>query len=105
LGLRRALERYDFEQWVKFDTDALVVGPRFSEVMLDRIGAEANPGMAGCHGIRADGALETYAWHASVLEREEPHDAVLHEAADRARAHGWRDGEQVHGGVFSVTRA
>ena len=106
MGLRRALERYDFEQWIKMDTDALITGPALSESLLGRIAAAGgNVGMAGCHGIRADGQIETYAWHASVLAREEPHDAILREAARRARANGWRDGEQVHGGVFTVTRA
>jgi hypothetical protein len=103
IGIRRALERYDFEQWVKMDTDALITAPSLSEAMLGRIGPGV--GMAGCHGVRADGAIETYAWHASVLAREEPRDPVLRDAARRARANGWRDGEQVHGGVFTVTRA
>jgi hypothetical protein len=106
LGLRRALERYDFEQWVKLDTDALITAPALSEAMLARIAAGGERvGMAGCHGLRADGVRETYEWHASVLALEERHDPVLRDAAARARANGWRDGEQVHGGVFAITRA
>jgi hypothetical protein len=104
LGLKRALDRYDFAQWVKIDTDSLVVGPSFSQVMLERIAAESDrPGVAGCYDIRADGLQLDYRWHAAVLAREESGDAILHEAAERARARGWREGALVHGGVLAVT--
>ena len=37
LGIERALEHYDFEQWVKMDCDALVTGRNFSATTLARL--------------------------------------------------------------------
>jgi hypothetical protein len=105
LGIAHALERFSFEQWVKMDTDALVTAPRFSQRVLERIAAAPGVGIAGCHGIRADGVPETYRYHADVLERELGSDRTLRSAVDRAAAHGWRDGQMVHGGVLCITRA
>ena len=104
LGLRRALERYDFEQFVKLDADALVTAPEFSERTLARLRMSPRPGIAGSFGLRSDGSPWDYGWHAAVLETERRGDRVLAAAADAAMAAGWTPGEMVHGGVLCVTR-
>lgn len=105
LGIERALERYDFEQWVKMDCDALVTGPDFSTKTLARLADAPQAGMAGCTGVRADGAPTDYRVHASILRREVRHDRTLAAAVEQATARGWKLGDNVHGGAFVVTRA
>ena len=105
LGIERALERYDFEQWVKMDCDALVTGPEFSARTIMRLADAPQAGMAGCTGIRADGAPTDYRVHANILRRDVEHDRTLAAAVERATARGWKLGDNVHGGAFVVTRA
>jgi hypothetical protein len=105
LGIERALERFDFEQWVKADSDALVTGPGFSARTLERLADAPEAGIAGCTGVRCDGVPTDYRYHAEVLARELPRDRTLRAAVERATARGWRLGECVHGGAFTVRRA
>jgi len=104
LALRRSLERYDFEQWVKLDTDALVTGPGFSEQVLGRLSGHPRVGFAGSFGVRADGVPEDRSLHAAVLARECGSDRTLAAARERALGHGWREGDVVQCGVCVVTR-
>lgn len=104
LGLEHALHRYDFEQWVKSDCDALVTGANFSGETLARFAAAPEAGIAGCTGIRCDGVPTDYVYHAEVLIREAPGDRTLAAAIERASARGWQLGECVHGGAFTITR-
>jgi hypothetical protein len=106
LALDHALTRYDFEQWVKVDTDALVVAPGFSRVTLDLLAAHREAGIAGSAGVRVDGRPEVdRAYHRAVLAREREADPVLDAAARAAAAAGWPEGEIVQGGAVCVTRA
>jgi hypothetical protein len=104
LGIERALERYDFEQWVKMDCDALVTGPAFSEATLARLADAPQTGIAGCVDVRCDGAPTDYRYHAEILRRDIRHDRTLAAAVERAVARGWDVGNTVHGGVFTITR-
>lgn len=105
LGLHHALRYYSFEQWVKMDADALVTATGFSEQTLARLAAAPAAGMAGNTGTRCDGAPADYRYHAGVLRAEAHRSRTLTAAVERARAAGWELGENVHGGVFCVTRA
>jgi len=103
-GIEHALERYDFRQWVKMDTDALVCGPAFSAVTLERWDQAPGAGLAGSWRVRCDGAPEDHAYHAEVLSREMRGDRLVAAAVSRAEAQGWRRGEIVQGGTCCVTR-
>jgi hypothetical protein len=103
-ALEHALARYDFELWLKMDTDALAVGPGLSAETIARLDAVPNAGVAGSFQIRADGAPEDHVYHAQVLARERKRDRMLDAAADRASVAGWRPGDIVQGGVCAVTR-
>lgn len=103
-GLLHALEHYDFEIFVKMDTDAVVTGPGFSDAVVARLAAAPKAGLAGCYRQRCDGAPEDTTYHAAVLEREVPHEPQLRSALELAEAHGWHRGAVVHGGVQCITR-
>lgn len=104
LGLLHALKHYDFELFVKMDTDAVVTGPGFSDAVAARLDAAPQAGLAGCYGQRCDGTVEDTTYHAAVLEREAPRDATLRSALGLAETNGWRRGAIVHGGVQCLTR-
>ena len=104
LGLLHALEHYDFEIFVKMDTDALVTGPGFSDTVVARLAAAPRAGLAGCCRRRCDGATEDTTYHAAVLEREIPNAPELQSAVELAEANGWHRGAIVHGGVQCITR-
>lgn len=104
LALEHALAGYAFEQFVKFDTDAIVTGPGFSAAILERIAAAPGTGIAGGCGQRADGELEDRRLHVEVLTREVRYDRMLAAAAQRAGDAGWPPGQIVQGGLFCVTR-
>jgi hypothetical protein len=103
LGIEFALARYDFEQWVKMDSDALVVGRDFSEQTIARFEASPESGLAGSVGTRADGAPEDRRYHAIVLGREVRGDRILAAAEKRARERGW-SGDVVQGGLMCLAR-
>jgi hypothetical protein len=103
LGIEFALAHYEFEQWVKMDSDALVVGPRFSESTLARFEASPGSGLAGSLGTRADGAPEDRDTHPAVLAREVRGDRILAAAQRRAREQDW-SGHIVQGGLMCLTR-
>lgn len=104
LGIERALERYDFEQWVKMDCDALVTGPSFSNTTLARLRDAPEAGIAGCVDVRCDGAPTDFRYHADVIRSDIRRDRTLASAVERATANGWEVGNNVHGGVFTITR-
>jgi hypothetical protein len=105
LAMRHALERYDFEQLVKLDSDAIVLAPEFSARSIERIAQTPRAGLAGAFCERPDGSEESDRWyHAAVLERELLQDRVLEQATRRAEEAGWRRGEIVQGGVMFLTR-
>jgi hypothetical protein len=105
LGLEHALRNYDFEQWVKSDSDALVTGPGFSQETLARFADARDAGIAGCTGVRCDGVPTDYEYHAEVIVREMRRDRTLAAAVERASSRGWQLGECVHGGAFTMTRS
>ena len=104
LGLLHALEHYDFELFVKMDTDAVVTGPRFSDAVFERLAAAPQAGLAGWYGLRCDGVPQDNTYHAAVLDRELPHDPVLRSALAHATRNAWPTGAIVHGGVQCLTR-
>jgi hypothetical protein len=106
LALDHSLEHYAFEQWVKMDSDALVIAPGFSERTLERIVAEPSVGLAGAYRVRPDGQPEgDQPYHEGVLTRERRTDPHAAAAAASAEAAGWRAGDIVQGGVMCFTRA
>ncbi len=102
LGVCEALTHHRFDLWVKLDSDSLVVGPRFTEVLAERMAAVPHAGLGGSVGRRADGAAEDRAYHFTVLMREAGTDPILETALERARRHGWA-GEVVQGGGLCLT--
>lgn len=128
LALRAALAHFDFELFVKFDTDALAVGPGWVDGIAAAIAAaqEAAPihadedagtpaaalpsatpvGIAGSFIERPDGEQETdRPYHRGVLGGELPHDAQLAAWVAGAERGGWPAGSIVQGGCLVVTRA
>jgi hypothetical protein len=105
LAFRHAMANYDFELWIKMDSDALATGPSLSSCTAGRIAGVPNAGFAGSLHIRADGVPEDRSYHAAVLAREARRDRVLAAALDRATSAGWVVGDVVQGGVCAVTRA
>lgn len=103
LGLRHALDHYDFDRFVRMDTDALVVGPGLSSELARALDAVPGAGLAGSFRVRADGAPEDRAYQANVLAQELRHDRLLADAVARARSNGWREGEIVMGGAMCLT--
>jgi hypothetical protein len=103
-AFEHAMANYNFELWVKIDTDALATGPAMSAVTASRLADVPGAGLAGSFRLRADGAPEDHGYHAEVLLRETKRDGVLAAAANRARAAGWLAGDIVQGGVCAVTR-
>ncbi len=128
LALRTALAHLDFDLFVKFDTDALAVGPGWVEgvaagitraqasspvIAAEDAGtpaaalpAAAPVGIAGSFIERPDGEHETdRPYHRRVLAGELPHDPVLAEWVAAAERGGWPAGSIVQGGCLVVTRA
>lgn len=104
LAMRHARERYDFELFVRLDTDALAVGPELSERTLEAVGGAARPAIAGSVGVRADGEIEDHGYHAGVVRGEQRYDRALARAVDAALARHWTPGRVVQGGALCVTR-
>ncbi len=127
LALRAALAHFDFALFIKFDTDALVVGPQWVEGIADaiaraqreapitaaedgetpaaRCSAAVPVGIAGAFIERPDGEHETdRPYHRRVLDGERPHDAQLDAWVQGAVAGGWPSGSIVQGGCLIVTR-
>jgi hypothetical protein len=105
IAMRYALERYDFEQLVKLDADAIVLAPEFSARSIERIAQTPHAGLAGAFRERPDGSEESdREYHARVLAHELPFDPLLRQATERAEAAGWRRGEIVQGGIMFLTR-
>jgi hypothetical protein len=105
LALEHARENYDFEIWMKMDSDALATGPELSAVTASRLAEVPNAGFAGSLQVRADGVPEDSTYHANVIRREVTRDPVLAAAVQVARVQGWKVGEIVQGGVCVLTRA
>lgn len=128
LAIRTALDHFDFTYLVKFDTDALAVGPSWvaavgaaidaaqgrgptvgDEDVPGSIPAALSPtvpiGIAGAFIERPDGEQETdRPYHRGVLAGEAPHDARLAEWAQQAEEGGWPSGAIVQGGCLVMTR-
>ncbi|MEH3054380.1 MAG: hypothetical protein PGN13_10300 [Patulibacter minatonensis] len=129
LAVSWALRCFDFDHLVKFDTDALAVGPGWVEGIAQAIErAQATPpvtgpedgdgsaaralsadvpiGIAGSFIERPDGHVETdRAYHRAVLAGEVPRDRQLAGWVARAEAGGWPAGSIVQGGCLVLTRA
>jgi len=105
LALRHARENYDFELFLRLDTDALVVGPDVSRRTLDVVGAADRAALAGSVVVRADGEPEDHGYHARIVRRERRYDRALAAALDAAVARGWAPGRVVQGGAQCMTRA
>jgi hypothetical protein len=128
LAIATALTHFDFDLLVKFDTDALAVGPGWVDGIAAaiaaaqaispavgpedagtpaaRLGSAVPVGIAGAFIDRPDGAVETDRdYHRRVLAGERPRDARLAGWAARAEAGGWPAGSIVQGGCLVLTRA
>jgi len=104
LALKHALESFDFELFMRLDTDAVAVGPHLSRRTLEVVGGRERPVLAGSVVVRADGAPEDHGYHARVIQREQRYDRVLSSALDQALAQGWTPGRVVQGGALCLTR-
>jgi hypothetical protein len=102
-GILHAIAHYDFQLYIKMDTDALITKPGFSETVLARLAGEDRVGIAGSCGVRCDGQIEDSAYHALILDREMHRSRVLRSAFERAIAAGWRAGDLVQGGTLCIT--
>ncbi|MFT4036511.1 MAG: hypothetical protein QM679_13135 [Patulibacter sp.] len=128
LAIGAALAHFDFELLVKFDTDALAVGPQWVEGIASAIaraqeappavapedagsraaqlGADVPIGIAGAFLERPDGELECdRPYHRRVLDGEVAHDRKLAEWVRRATDAGWPPGAIVQGGCLALSRA
>jgi len=105
LALHHARECYDFELFVRLDTDALVVGPGLSQRALEAVGGADRAAIAGSVVVRADGEPEDHGYHARVVRGEQRYDRALARAVDAAFARRWTPGRVVQGGALCVTRA
>jgi hypothetical protein len=104
LGLRTALDRYDFEVLGKLDTDALVTGGRPSAAAAELFARDPGVGMAGTYRVGGDGRPEDYGFDAFVLRQTRRWSRGARRLVDRAERHGY-DGAKVHGGAYFVSRA
>jgi hypothetical protein len=128
LALSTALQTFDFDLFIKFDTDALVVGPGWIDGIANALAAaQAAPvvtgamdagtpaevlprdtpvGIGGAFIDRPDGAFETdRPYHRRVVAGEIPRDARFADWAQRAERGGWPSGSIVQGGCLVMTRA
>lgn len=126
LALRTALAHFDFDYFVKFDTDALVVGPNWVDGIAAAIAAAqlADPvtapedagspavavpaavpiGIAGAFIERPDGEQETdRPYHQRVIRGEVPRDGQVASWVRRAESQGWPFGSIVQGGCLTLT--
>lgn len=126
LALRTALTHFEFDYFVKFDTDALAVGPGWIEGIARAIAAAqlADPitapedagspaerlpssvpiGIAGAFIERPDGEQETdRPYHQRVIRGEVPRDGQVASWVRRAEAQGWPFGSIVQGGCLTLT--
>jgi hypothetical protein len=103
MGIRHALEHYEFPLFFKLDTDAIVTGVDFATKIAERLRDDPDAGMAGSVGLRADGAVEDRFHHAAVITREAARDARLAAALERVTEGTWRLGDTVQGGGFCLT--
>jgi len=103
-SMRMALERHDFQLFVKMDTDAVLCGPGFSGKILERFLDAPRAGVAGSFRVRCDGEPEDHTYHAEVLDDAAGEDPTIEAALNQARQTGWRVGDIVQGGIFCVTR-
>ncbi len=127
LAIRTALEHFTFDYLIKFDTDAIAVGPGWVQAVTEAleaaqqqppvVGDEDLPqsaartlaaavpiGIAGAFIERPDGAQETdRAYHRRVLAGECPHDERLAKWVASAHAGGWPPGAIVQGGCLVMT--
>lgn len=129
LAIGTALAHVEFDYLVKFDTDALAVGPGWVEGVdaairaaqqrapvvapeedagspAAALAAEVPVGIGGAFLERPDGEHETdRPYHRRVLDGERPHDRQLADWVDAALAAGWPSGSIVQGGCLVMTRA
>lgn len=105
VGIRWALERYDFDTLLKLDTDSLIVGPGLVSRAHERFAADPTLGMLGSSGIGANGCPEEYTFERFLLAHERRWSRRVRRLLDRARAsvEGPLCGAQ--GGVYLVRRA
>lgn len=126
LALRTALAHFEFDYLVKFDTDALAVGPHWVQGIASAIAAAqlADPvtapedagspavtlpaavpiGIAGAFIERPDGEQETdRPYHQRVIRGEVPRDGQVASWVRRAEAQGWPFGSIVQGGCLTLT--
>lgn len=128
LAVATALAHFDFDLLIKFDTDAIAVGPGWvggiaaaieraqaaapavgpedAGTIAERVDAAVPIGLAGSFIDRPDGAVETdRAYHRAVLKGEAPRDPAIADWSARAAAAGWPAGSIVQGGCLVMTRA
>lgn len=112
-ALRAAQRHFDYELILKFDDDALAVGPGVRQAVAALLTEQAESsapselpvGLVGPYGVRPDGELEgDEPYHTAAVAAEERRDRTMREWAQRARANGWREGSTVQGGAMALTR-
>jgi len=106
LALRTALQQFDFEQFLKIDTDALVTAPHMADRLDELLTDDPTVGVIGTFLERVTGELETdRPYHRRILAGELPHDPQLAEWRRDALARGWPDGGIVQGGCMVFRRS
>lgn len=103
---KHCLKRYRFKVALRMDTDALITGFHLDDQALDFFEANPQAGIIGSYNMKSDGTRRKWWQWALVLLYESSPLARLagrkrhwSEEIKKARAHGYRLGENVFGGA------
>lgn len=114
-AMRHALEKYDFQVLLRLDDDALFTGPNPEDQAIERFRSDPGFGQLGSYHWTCMGYRRDLSWPAGQLRSEldpepggDPRQQALATALapiyQRARRHGYVDGEHCLGAATYYTR-
>lgn len=107
-GYQWLLQRYAADVILRFDVDALLIGPGLADRAAEKFAEDPGVGLIGSYRVRSDGELRDWSWAARRISIETGPRGMIHpacrtllrELVSLARANGYVAGEHPLGGGY-----